>query len=128
MRWLGSGPCAKHQVVLPDQPSGTAASSVNFSAPRKGSGLCKISRQELETAAAVHLPRHCQFLEITVALCQDRCGTERRRSEREAWPTGPWILVFLLDTTIYSLMLTEDDFIANVIFFLVSQYHNQKLN
>lgn len=62
---------------------------VNCSASKAGSGLCKISRRGLETAAAVHLPGHCQFLEITLASCQDGISTEKKRNGRgnvAKWP------------------------------------------
>lgn len=64
---------------------------VSFSAPGGGSGLYKMSRQELETAAAVHLPGPCQILEITLALCQDASSTEKIRNGRgnlAIWPSN----------------------------------------
>ena len=70
---------------------------VTFSAPRGGgSGVCKISRQELETAAAVHLPGHCQILEITLASCQDGSAQRERGMEEAVWPYGLQILVFII--------------------------------
>lgn len=61
----------------------------NLSALRGRSGLCKISRQELERGAAVHLPGHCQILDITLASSQDGSGTENKRNGRgnvAKWP------------------------------------------
>ena len=36
----------------------------------------------MATGAAVHLPGHCQFLEITLTSCQDEFGTEKKRKGR----------------------------------------------
>lgn len=55
---------------------------VNFSAPR-GSGLCKISRPGLETAAAVHLLGTAKFWKLPW-LCAKMDPAQRKRGIEEA--------------------------------------------
>lgn len=55
---------------------------LNFSAPR-GSGLCKISRPGLETAAAVHLLGTAKFWKLPW-LCAKMDPAQRKRGIEEA--------------------------------------------
>lgn len=93
---------------------------VNFSAPRGRSGLCKISRQESERAAAVHLPGHCQILDITLASSQDGSGTEKKRNGRGnvvKWPSNSCLLY----NTISPTLLIDDNYIIDHILSSISQ-------
>ena len=57
--------------------------ALQASQPQKEEVVCvKISRQGLVKGAAVHLPGHCQFLEITLTSCQDEFGTKKKRKGR----------------------------------------------
>lgn len=78
----GSRTCQEHKGASASALQAYSSYLVSFSAPGGGSGLYKMSRQELETAAAVHLPGPCQILEITLALCQDASSTEKTRNGR----------------------------------------------
>lgn len=85
---------------------------LNFSVSGGGSGLCKISKQGLEMAAAVHLPGHCQFLEITLALCLNGFSTEKRGWERRCGQTA---LEFLCFYTHLPRLLIKGNFIIDLI-------------
>lgn len=93
LRWQGHDTLCCYPSGLLNLPGAQGRASVpalqahfpcplNFSVSGGGSGLCKISKQGLEMAAAVHLPGHCQFLEITLALCLNGFSTEKRGWER----------------------------------------------
>ena len=68
----------------------------------------KISRQGLATGAAVHLPGHCQFLEITLTSCQDEFGTEKKRKGR-----GVYLLIPCREEQIWEAGIRTSDLWLN---------------
>lgn len=86
------------------------------SQPQKEEVVCvKISRQGLATGAAVHLPGHCQFLEITLTSCQDEFGTEKKRKGRGQ--VAKWSLSSCVFIIWYNCLhvAKEDNFIIDPI-------------
>lgn len=100
---VGASVCWSMVVLRPCL--GTHFGPVKFLVSKGRSGLYKMSRQGLDSTAA-HLAGNCQFLEITLALCQHprMQARERKKKEFARWSDGP-----VLGYTFFSMLLIENN-------------------